>query len=297
MILVIFALFIAVLFFEIAHNMSVNWVSFTPNYTAASIMLITGLYYRLSHRSLRISNIAIGFSFLVLFTNTGAKLNYLISQFDSKPIDALLIKLDRMVGYDWWHLFDRVAEYPKMMLFLSIVYSTSLLQIAFITVFLGMSDRARDMRKFLLTGMISSLFALLIWAFFPSSGPAHFISETGSCTSCTFLANEAFYLEHLSKVYNGEIKTVSASELKGLIAFPSMHSVMLIMTLWYTFRTIVFWPIFTLNLPMLPAILLVGSHHLIDVFAGAILFFVSASISKYVTENDPIHRITTTDAL
>ena len=64
---------------------------------------------------------------------------------------------------------------------------------------------------------------------------------------------------------------IGQEHLMGLIAFPSMHTVMALMTTLFARGTRLFWPLVLINLLMIPAILLQGGHHVVDVLGGTAL--------------------------
>ena len=70
-------------------------------------------------------------------------------------------------------------------------------------------------------------------------------------------------------------RIVDANHLLDLISFPSMHTVMAAMAVAYSRRTFAFWPLVVLNTLMVPAILIHGEHHLIDIFGGLALFAIT----------------------
>ena len=71
----------------------------------------------------------------------------------------------------------------------------------------------------------------------------------------------------------------------GAIAFPSYHIVMAVMVVWFARGTWLFWPALALNLPMIPATLTHGGHHLIDLPGGVVAFALAALLADRLMQS------------
>ena len=68
--------------------------------------------------------------------------------------------------------------------------------------------------------------------------------------------------------------------IMGTIAFPSYHTVMMLVVLWYAWNTPAFWPAVLVNLGMVPAILGHVGHHLVDVLAAPLPFALAVLLAN-----------------
>lgn len=137
--------------------------------------------------------------------------------------------------------------------------------VAVVLVCLGLSYRLEAMG-----------FGQVSWSISPSLGPAHYAKIPKELSESLRLNVDTDYLDHLAAIANGAGGVIEPSSLRGLIAFPSMHTVMSLLAVTYTVGTRAFPYLLALNIPILPAILLHGGHHLVDSIGGTVVFLVVA---------------------
>ncbi len=206
----------------------------------------------------------------VLFTIAGSIFNYLLLPVGARRIDPFLIELDAIVGFSWTEAVSYVASMPSLANVLRFIYMSSLPQLIIIILILGFSGRRERLHQFLLTGIFGALTAVAIWAVFPSSGPSAF-EVLPSELSNSFVVGSAYGVE-LNRLAIEGPSFLSPKDALGLIAFPSFHTVMACMAVWFMSGNKAF-PFFLLvNILMLPAILVHGGHHLVDILGGFAVF-------------------------
>ena len=252
------------------------YASFAVHYLVAAALLALATLYRRLDRAPRISLTLTSCAAFILFTNGGAVLNYLLIHPGSVPIDALLIRADATLGFDWVGFAGRVSQLGWLAPLLGWVYRSSLAQLALMILLLGFSGRQVALHRFLLSGILCSCFSLLIWSLAPSFGPSPYMTLDPAVELRLGRVVDTAYAAQLMALLRDGAQTIDAGHLIGLIAFPSMHTVMAAMAVWYARRTAVFWPLTGLNLLMIPAILVHGGHHLVDVLGGLALFAIVA---------------------
>ena len=252
----------------------VAWAKFSTPYFYAGCLAVVGLAIRSWGRSERIAVTLIVTGLYIAFTNAGATLNYLFHPGGDETIDRALMQLDAWLGFDWLSYASWFADHEGWSVLMRVVYQTSLLQLLIVIVFLGASGRNYELHEFALVGVATSLVSILTWAAIPSFGPANAVVVPQELNESLRLVIGADYVNHLKEVSRGEFGIIEPGSLLGLIAFPSMHTVMALMVLYFTSGTRLFRFFLILNIPMAPAILLHGGHHLVDVIGGAVLFVV-----------------------
>ena len=63
---------------------------------------------------------------------------------------------------------------------------------------------------------------------------------------------------------------IGPREVKGLIGFPSFHTVMALLTIWYARKLpLLRWLALALNILVIASTPIHGGHHLVDLFGGA----------------------------
>jgi membrane-associated phospholipid phosphatase len=72
-------------------------------------------------------------------------------------------------------------------------------------------------------------------------------------------------------------------ELRGVVGFPSFHTVQALVLIWYA-RKLPFlrWIALTLNIAVVIATPIHGGHHLIDVFGGIVVAFAAIAAADWI---------------
>jgi PAP2 superfamily len=216
----------------------------------------------------------------IVFTIVGSVFNYLLFPLVSTPIDTSLVRVDSLFGFHWPSFVEVFLPYPMVSTALKFVYLSSLLQLICVILLLGFTMRREELHRFLSTGIIGALLTICFWAVFPSFGTStiHQI-PTETALQLGLVVNSA-YGDELVRLAAYGVERITPEEVLGLIAFPSFHTVMACMSVWFTRSLRKIWPLFiVLNLIMLPSILLHGGHHLSDVFGGLFVFAAALWLS------------------
>lgn len=160
------------------------------------------------------------------------------------------------------------------------------MQLAALILLLGFTGRQVALHRFLLTGVFASCLSIFVWFLAPSFGPSAYTLLDPAIDMRLGRVVDAQYGAKLLSFAQYGPDVIAGDRLIGLIAFPSMHTVMAAMSVWFTRRTPLFWPCVTLNLLMFPAILVHGGHHLVDIFAGLGVFALALWVAcRLVREN------------
>jgi hypothetical protein len=252
------------------------YASFATHYLVAAALTCLALVYRHLDREPEISLALMSCAIFILFTNGGAVLNYMLMRPGSMSIDPLLVRADALLGFDWATFAQWVAHFGWPARALGWIYQSSLPQLCLMILFLGFTARQAALHRFMLTGILCSCFSVMIWSLAPSFGPSPYVALSPTVEAQLGRVVDPAYAAQLLTLFHDGARTIEADKLIGLIAFPSMHTVMAAMAVWYARRTVVFWPLLVLDLAMIPAILVHGGHHLVDVLGGLALFVAVA---------------------
>ena len=96
------------------------------------------------------------------------------------------------------------------------------------------------------------------------------------------------YGSELVRLSQEGVDALSPRNILGLIGFPSFHTVMACMSVIFLARVrCLAIPAVLLNLLMMPAILVQGGHHLMDVFGGFAVFFLAYLLSAHFLSRYP----------
>lgn len=231
-----------------------------------------GLYYRHRRAEERLAMALIGTGHLIWFSCAIAVLNYLAVAFDRPLIDATLLAWDRALGLDWAAMFTAVKGIPALATLLSFAYASSLLQIAIAVPALALLGHVERLDRFFLAFILAAAVTIGFWAAFPSFGAATHLISTGAIKSLPGAIVDVDYARTLLALKAGKLPHIVMEEMKGLIAFPSFHTVMAVLTV-YAAAAVprVLAPALAWNAVVLLSVPFDGGHHVVDIAAGLVV--------------------------
>jgi hypothetical protein len=273
----------------------VNWLLLGFAAALVAITLGGGHWYRYSGRSERIGLALAGAGLFILGSVSTGMFGYLLVPYVGERIDPWLIRVDRMLAFDWPAFVEWMSHHPNTTRALGPVYNSSFPQLILVILYLGFRGQSDALHRFLLTGVIGVLGTIGFWAVLPSSGPSAYLDLPDGVLERVRLVVEPAYGAELNRLMTEGLVIIPPPQPLGLVGFPSFHTVMALMVLWFFPRaSLLFWPIAALNVAMLPAILLHGGHHLVDLLGGIVMFFIAlryaTKAAEYVDKPDSSAR-------
>ncbi len=236
-------------------------------------LLGLGQFYRHVRRNERVAVTAIAAGLFVLFTIAGSIFNYLLLPLQFQFIDPALGRLDEALGFHWPTFVTWASQYQRAGMLLQVVYATSLPQLLAILLILGFGGHVRLLHHFLITGVVGALLAIIFWFFWPSFGASAIYELPAGVTEAVPLAVGPDYNAQVVELGRNGVTYLTPRNVLGLIGFPSFHTVMAAMSACFMIRRgALAAPFLVMNAVMLPAILIQGGHHLVDVFGGLLAF-------------------------
>jgi len=257
----------------------IAWAGFGFGLAPTIGLFAVGLYIRLYKNQPRIAQLAIANSLFLGFMGITTLLIYLRFPIADLAFDRWLMQADATVGYVWPDIVRTVAAYPELGYALRFVYLSSLPQLFVMIAYLALSGRRNRLNHALLAGTLSLLLTTLIWWIAPSVGPAAFHTLPDGLGDTIGLVTNSAYAEILRTLADQGLAVIRPSDIVGTIAFPSYHTVMSLLVVWYLRRTPLFIPALMLNIAMIPAILSHGGHHLMDMGGGIATFAFAAWVA------------------
>lgn len=270
------------LLMNIIGGQAVDWLGFAPPMLGGFALIGLGAFVR-KHRGMeRLALLLIGTSIYLTFGAFVAIFIFMFFPISGQPIDPVLMQLDAMVGYSWPDAVRFIAQWPTLGAFLGFIYNTSLTQLLLVIVILALARREADLQRFIMTGALALLGTLGVWCIAPSFGPAAFASVSAETEAAIGLVVNAAYGAQLMELANHGVAVITPDTIIGSIAFPSYHTVMMLLVVWFLRKTPLYWPAVIINIPMVPAILIHGGHHAVDMAGGIAIFAASLVITRWV---------------
>ena len=244
----------------------------------AAGMAAAGLFYRASGRSEAIAAGLLGAALFILLTLVLSTFNYLLLPLGRPAIDPLLARIDaQLFGYRWPDFVAAVGAVPFISATLSLAYQSTLAQIALVIAALGLTGRLGELDRALYALILSAAGTILFWAAFPSLGPSTLFTLPPQTVAAAHPLVDPAYGAALRDLARHGSPLISPAQIKGLIAFPSFHTILALFAVWYTRRMPwLFYPLLVVDTVMLPGILVHGGHHLVDLFGGAAMLCAAA---------------------
>lgn len=208
-------------------------------------------------------------AFLLAFTASAAVLSILMTSIGLPLIDDKLTAIDAGLGFDWLTYVGFVNDRPWLGLASSLVYVTTISQVALTVVAVGMLGNVPMVQRFVLAVMLGALICIVISALLPAAGALGTIRPPLDFIALNSPVVDLEYKQAFFDLRDGLGRMISLDEPRGLIAFPSYHSTLSVLIIFAFVGTgRWFWLALTLNLAVMFATPVDGGHHLVDVLAG-----------------------------
>lgn len=282
MVAIVLAVALADVALAAAFGQAVAWGAFSISFLPAAGLLALGLYARAAKGLIVLSHLAIANAIYIGFSGVVAILVFLRFPVRGPLLDPALIRADAFLGFSWPVAIETLVQYPIIGKALGLVYNSSLPQIFVLIGFLVITGRYRQMQRALIAGMAGLLLVTAIWWIWPAVGPSVQFTIAPEMAERIGLVTNQSYSDSLMRLSQDGLGIITPGAILGVVGFPSYHTVMALMMIWYLRATPMFFVALALNLAMFPAILTHGGHHLMDVAAGAITFSLAAMIAAWL---------------
>jgi membrane-associated phospholipid phosphatase len=204
---------------------------------------------------------------IAAFAAVGAPLSYVAASLGLPMYDAAFDNMDRALGFDWRALLTVMQSWPGFHFAMRVIYLSLTLQMTAVVLLLGFTGRLAWLRVYTLAFIFAALVTIAISAVLPAEGVwLHYglhavdprIVPVSSSSWPVFLG-----------LRDGTFRQLMAVGAEGIITFPSLHAALALILI------AAFWPVplarwisLAVNMLMLAATPVDGSHYLVDILAG-----------------------------
>lgn len=196
-------------------------------------------------------------------------------------IDDRLITFDAALGFDWRAYVDFVNARPWLAQLSSMVYVTSLSQVALTILATSLLGRTRRVQQVVTAVMLGALVCVLVSALLPAAGVLGTVRPSTDFMAMNKPIVDLAYKQALFDVRAGTSRLISLDHPQRLIAFPSYHCTLSVLTVIAFWRVrIWFWPVLALNLAVILSSPVDGGHHLADALAGLLVAFLAWGMAE-----------------
>lgn len=212
----------------------------------------------------------------------GALASYPLAAHTSGFDDVALERADRLMHFDWLAWYAFVAAHPLLQLGESIAYQTIFVTPVILLGYFAVSGRRAEARMLIASFWLAALITLLLFTLTPAQGPLAYMWRG----HIPYMPESALYQSELIPLLRlHEVHSIAVTSLHGLVCAPSFHTVsavLYIVAAWPIRR--LRWPVLLLNIAMLLATPVEGTHYLVDMLAGAV---VAIAVSVFVRRGLP----------
>jgi membrane-associated phospholipid phosphatase len=183
--------------------------------------------------------------------------------------DSALERVDRLLRFDWISWYDFVAAHPGLQVAGSLAYQSIFLTPAILLGYFAVTGRRAEARLFIASFWLAALITLALFTLAPAEGPLAYLWHG----RIPYMPESALYQSQLiPQLRNHEVHSIAVGSLHGLVCAPSFHTVsgvLYIIAAWPLRR--LRWPLLALNVAMLLATPVEGTHYLTDMIVGALV--------------------------
>lgn len=241
-----------------------------------TLLLAVSWFYRVKRPMENFEVMCAETAILLAFSTAGAVFSYLITSLNFPLIDDQLIRADAMLGFDWLHYVGFFNSHAWLATASSLVYITTISQIALCVVALGLSGKVERGRQLGAAVIISGLICIIVAGLLPSAGALGYLRPSQEFVAMGAPIVDLEYKQVFFDLRSGAERMISLDALHGLVAFPSYHgtlSALVVICVWQFagWR----WFALALNAAVIFATPVDGGHHLIDGLSGVLLAFAA----------------------
>lgn len=199
-----------------------------PLLSAAGLAAI-GLYYRYRRRNDVFAATLLALSQIVAFTIFGAALSYMAAICGDVLWDDTFVRWDRAVGFDWVSYRNWVESSSFVSGLLSLGYQSIKVQMVVVIAYFGLSGSTAIVQRFVFAVVVAGLVSIVISALMPAFTMYNYV---GGPIDSFAPAVGYSYVETLTGLRDGTLRSMNVTAAEGIIAFPSYHAALAVIFGW-----------------------------------------------------------------
>lgn len=216
-----------------------------------------------------VADIAEFYALFTLIALIGAVASYPIAALTHGFHDAALQRIDMAIGFDWLAWYRTTAAHPWLQALGLGAYRSIYLTPAVLLGYAAMRGQRLMAQRFLATFWLTAVATLVLYAFMPAIGPFSYLWH-GPIPYMP--ESEQWQQGLIPALRDGRVRVVDLAHLRGLVSAPSFHTAAAVIYVHAAWRIASLrWPVLALNIAMLLATPVEGTHCLADMLLGAMV--------------------------
>lgn len=230
-----------------------------------------------------------GLAFILVAWPTLRLFNHLSMTTALPWADAMLSQLDGMIGFDW-HAYIRWLDGQRWLLSIMNWTYTGLngYSIFFFLLLALFPDRRAACFEFIALFVVSASLCMTLGMFFPAQAAMVYYAPDLSGFQHVHDSVGTYHISSLNMLREAPAPVLALDNLPGLVTFPSFHTAMGVVLIYACRRSLLLLvPSLGINLSMIAATPLYGSHYGIDILAGIAAALVTIAIVRRLEKRAP----------
>jgi membrane-associated phospholipid phosphatase len=183
--------------------------------------------------------------------------------------DIDLVAWDHSLGLDWKGWLATMNATPWLHAILAITYNSFAIQTTAIVFVLAITGHTLQLRIFILSFILMTLSTIAISSLMPAQGVWGYLHVSALDSPTVVPITRDLPLPVFFGLRDGTYRQLVAQGAEGIISFPSLHAALGLLFIMATWSVrYIRWFGFLLNVPMIAATPVDGSHYFSDVVAG-----------------------------
>lgn len=194
--------------------------------------------------------------------------------------DPALAHVDRLLHFDWLAWYAVVSASPWLQRLGALAYAAIYVTPAILLGWFALTDRRCEARQFLVTFWLAAVLTLAAFPLFPAEGPLAYLWHG----PIPYMPTSALYQQELIPALRAHQMTgIDLAALRGLVCAPSFHTASAVVFMAAAWPVARLWRLtLPINLAMLAATPIEGTHYLADMIAGALVGVLAVAIVRSV---------------
>jgi len=207
-----------------------------------------------------------GVSLFALVSLLGAIASYPLAAGKHPLVDSELEHVDTDLHFHWLNWYEWIAGHAWLQAVERTAYLSIFVTPALLIGYFAATGRRAESRLFLATFWVAAVITLALFPLFPAAGPFATLWHG----SAPYMPLSALYQEEVIQALRHHlIRSIDLGQLHGLVCAPSFHAASAVIYIVTAFRIPALrWPIAALNIVMLLATPVEGTHYLTDLLSG-----------------------------
>jgi len=213
------------------------------------------------------------FGVFAAITLVGAVASYPIAAESHGFVDPLLQRVDLALHFNWLAWYRMVAAHPLLQVVSRTAYAMIYVSPAILLGFMAITDQRREAHQFIVAVWLAAAITLVAFRFMPAVGPFAYLWH-GPIAYVP--VSDLWQPQLIPQLRDHAMPFVDLGHLVGLVSAPSFHAAAAVLLIAFALRQPALrGPLVAVNLAMLLATPVEGTHYLIDMILGAVVALVS----------------------